>query len=350
MSKTAKEYSEVVYWLMIELGLTIDVNNPIFALQLYEQVPDSSDAHLMSQLCSLQALLRRGSYKELQSKAQDFLDTQELPSSYETRLLHIIGAADWLMGDAKRALHYFEKARIKNYQAGDKMFEATLNMGLGIGYRAQGDEDKALSYLQLAHDAHVESNSVFGVAQTLANFAIIHLESEELDKARELCLESKDLFYEIGNFNGASYQYGTLGDIYASQGNYSEALRAYSKSYKLLVQTSDKRGEARLLSVIGSCRAKVALEIGGGKYEIKKALETLVRSHNSFDELELRQLFRTEAWIALCYDRLGDSSSAYDYAKKATATAEQNGVTPENCSGVFSEALVDVQRIIAEHE
>ncbi|MBI1341738.1 MAG: tetratricopeptide repeat protein [Terrimonas sp.] len=175
--------------------------------------------------------------------------------------------------------------------------------------------------------------------------------SDDIEKARELAIQARDLAEQLGFLKGKAYALKNIGITYYFQGKYVETLDYYSQSVKLFEEIGDNVGMANLYSNIGVVyydqggeekalenyllslkyselagdryRTLIALNNIGGLYSLKaatydKALENYLRALPICEELgKTEELGTLAVNIGFIYFDKKDDKNALRYFNKS---------------------------------
>lgn len=192
-----------------------------------------------------------------------------------TSLNNIANALRFL-GEYEESLATYEQVKVLYGQllAPDDMRIASLYNNMSLLFQATAEYDKAKDSLQCALDIvrlHPEAKSELAVTYT--NLGQVYIQLKELDSAKEALEEAVRVFQELGeneyHYNGCL---NALGALYASQGQYEEALQYYeaalihiydtigmTENYKSIyenyIQAYKAAGREIYQSVMELCRA-----------------------------------------------------------------------------------------------
>ncbi len=189
-----------------------------------------------------------------------------------------LGIAYYSLGDARKAIEYYENALKIAQEIGDRSDEGVWLGNLGIAYRDLGDVRKAIEYYENA----------LKIAQ------------------------------EIRDKLGESTEFGKLGNAYSSLGDVRKAIEYYENALKIAQEIEDRQGECTQFGNLG-----VAYNDLG---EVGKAIEYYEKALKIAQEIEDK---RTEGiWIGnlgIAYHNLGDVGKAIDYYEKALKITQKIG-------------------------
>jgi tetratricopeptide (TPR) repeat protein len=126
-------------------------------------------------------------------------------------------------GDYDTALRYLEASLAIQREIGDKAGEGTTLNNLSLLAYARGDYDTALRYLEASLAIQREIGDKAGMIATLHNMGHIALQAQDVERAMTLWLEAFGIATETQNAQGLFHTASTLGQVFAELGEQSEA-------------------------------------------------------------------------------------------------------------------------------
>ena len=351
--KSSQAREEIAHRLIVALGTTLTGRNPKLATMVFDQVPPRSQAYPFAKFHKLHALMQCGEYEKMNELAHTQLGEHSPGDFLYAGTLYFLGGAAWAVGDGKGALNYFRQARKENRNCGDETLEAATIAGIGLAYFALYDLDKAQEHAELAHEKYLSLGNRIGTTDATGNLAEVYEARGELDKAQTFSEQAAIYYRELGRIDGLANQLGIAGNIHVERGQHKEAIQKYEAAYELMSSSSHKRGASYILSMIGVCKAEMAttgtdLSKEDFDHAIGEALKALFRARSMIETLGIRSDLRNAAWIAICYDRLGQSELERQHAKLMRNMANEQGVVPEDCHVVFSELFKEMEHILSD--
>jgi len=269
-----------------------------------------------------------------------------------------LGNAYSALGDAKKAIDYFEQALKIAREIGDRRGEGNRLGNLGLAYRALGDAKKTIDYFEQGLKIAREIGDIRHEGVGLGNLGTEYYILGETKKAIEYYEQGLKIAREIGDIRNEGVCLGNLGNVYSDLGDAKKAIDYYEQGLKIAREIGDRRGEEAWLVNLGNAyRAlgdakkaidyyeqglKIAREIGdrrgegnrlgnlGTEYralgDAKKAIDYYKQALKIAREIGDRR--REEAWLANlgnAYRALGDAKKAIDYYEQALKIAREIG-------------------------
>ncbi|KAF5417184.1 MAG: Photosystem I assembly protein Ycf3 [Candidatus Methanogaster sp.] len=141
-------------------------------------------------------------------------------------------------GDYDTALKYLEESLEIYREIGDKAGEGTTLNNISQIYDARGDYDTALKYLEESLEIYREIGDKAGMIPTLHNMGHIAIEAEDPERAMSLWSEALSIAMETGDAQGIFHVAKTLGSVFATMGNNDDA----RKLLNLAVEVGSEAG------------------------------------------------------------------------------------------------------------
>jgi len=154
------------------------------------------------------------------------------------------------LGKLNGALKFFEKAKNKVKQAGDKSGEGTTLNNISQIYYARGDYDTALKHLQESLKIARETNDKSVEITRLNNISQIYSVRGDYDTALKYLQESLIIARETDDKLGEGTVFGSIGYNYYIRSDYDMALKYLQESLKIAREIGDKSDEANRLNNI----------------------------------------------------------------------------------------------------
>jgi tetratricopeptide (TPR) repeat protein/DNA-binding XRE family transcriptional regulator len=169
----------------------------------------------------------------------------------EGAVLNSLGRVYGRLGDARRAISYFEQALSAAREVGDRRDEGSALNSLGMAYHMLGDIRPAILYYEQHLAIAQEIGDWRGQGQALNNLGIAY---EQLGDARGAlnCFEQAlSVARVIGNQHSEAIVLNNLGKIYAVLGDVRRAIEAGERSLDIVRKVHDRREEGDALANLG---------------------------------------------------------------------------------------------------
>jgi tetratricopeptide (TPR) repeat protein len=158
-----------------------------------------------------------------------------------------IGQAYADMGDAKRAIEYYEKALRISQEIGDTKGEEDDLNNLGNAYALQDDHRKAIECFEQALVIARNLPDKRGEGYALGNIGIAYKNLGVPQKGIEYYEQALTILREIGDKHGEGKCLGNLGSAYFHLGYHQKAIEHYKQPLAITRLIGDRRGEGNAL-------------------------------------------------------------------------------------------------------
>ena len=112
---------------------------------------------------------------------------------------NLLGIAYANLGDARRAIGYYEQHREIACEIGDRHGEGAALGNLGNAYLQLGNARRAIGYYEQSLETNREIGDVMGVANTSFNLALLHAQQGALDRGLPLAQQAAEIWGRIGS-------------------------------------------------------------------------------------------------------------------------------------------------------
>jgi CHAT domain-containing protein/tetratricopeptide (TPR) repeat protein len=243
--------------------------------------------------------------------AQRYEETLELwraaGDTYEEALtLNNIGQIELRLGDARKALDYWNQALPLYRLARDRAGEAAVLSNIALANDSLGQKQKALEYNNLALPLARAAGDCMGEAAILSNIGSLYGDLGEKQQALDYFRQALPLRRAAGDRDGEAATLNNIGETYVDLGDAPEALHSFEQALPLARAAHDGFGEAVSLTNIGFAH-KALGEMQEALSFYKQAL-LLHRAIGDRDEEAA-----TLSDIGKLYAELGDNEKALNY-------------------------------------
>jgi tetratricopeptide (TPR) repeat protein len=275
-------------------------------------------------------------FAQAQNKFQSLLKSNPDEKSFKNGLARAYASAGIVY--TQQSNHYLA---LENYlnalglyrEVGQKINISKALNNIGIVYKAQMDYPKALEYfnraLKIQHEIGEQNEAV-----TLTNIGVILFETKQYPKAIRYYNQAEELFLENGNINGHALLSNYLGDYYKKQQNLQLAEQHYRKSLDLYESIPNKFGASLALYNIGQLYANQ-----------KKYAEALPLAQKSLRYAitigVLDQTYHSEKLLSELYGQLGNPVESLSHYKNYVAA--RDSITNQENNKKFAQAEMDFE-------
>ena len=178
-----------------------------------------------------------------------------------------LGLAYADLGDARKAIDYYEQALVIDREIEDRRGEGNALGNLGLAYAALGDARKAIDYYEqaLVIDRKIEDRR--GEGADLGNLGLAYAALGDARKAIDYYEQHLAIAREIEDRRGEGNALGNLGSAYYALGDARKAIEYYEQRIAIAREIGDRRGEANASWNLG-----LAYEKAG---DLKRAAEMM---------------------------------------------------------------------------
>ena len=198
----------------------------------------------------------------------------------------------------------------------DRAAEGVHLGNLGVAYAALGDAKKAIEFYEQRLVIAREIGDRRGEGNALGNLGLAYVDLGDAKKAIEFHEQALVIDREIGDRRGEGTDQGNLGNAYAALGDTKKAIEFYEQHMVIAREIGDRRGEGNALGNLGNAYAA----LGDAKKAIEFHEQALVIDREIGDRLgEGNAMWN----MSLSQNKLGQRAEAIDYAKSALKIYEQ---------------------------
>jgi tetratricopeptide (TPR) repeat protein len=163
---------------------------------------------------------------------------------YEASHLCNLGLAYATLGEARRAIEYYEQTLEIDREYGDRLGEGITLYNLGLAYAALGDARRAIGYYEQALKIAREIGDRQGEGYDLGSLGLAYLVLGDARRAIEYYEQALAIAREIGDRRNEGNWLYNLGLAYAALGEARRAIEYYEQALEIAREIGDRRGEA----------------------------------------------------------------------------------------------------------
>ena len=169
----------------------------------------------------------------------------------EGNALGILGLAYAALGQARKAIEYYEQWLQIAREIGDRRGEGQALGNLGNAYAALGETRKAIEYFEQVLQIAREIGDRRSEGNALGNLGNAYADLRETRKAIEYHEQDLQIARERGNRRGEGQALGNLGNAYAALGETRKAIEYHEQALPILREIGDRSGEGRAWATWG---------------------------------------------------------------------------------------------------
>jgi tetratricopeptide (TPR) repeat protein len=266
----------------------------------------------------------------------------------EGNALGNLGLAYADLGDARRAIEFYEQHLAIAREIGDQRGEGNALGNLGLAYADLGDARKAIEFHEQRLAIAREIGDRRGEGATLGNLGLAYAALGDARKAIEFYEGTLATMREIGDRRGGGNALGNLGNAYAVLGDVRKAIELHEQQLVIVREIGDRRGEGNALGNLGNAYA----ELG----DVRKAIEFYGQRLAIAREIgDRRGEGATLGNLGVAYAALGDARRAIEFYEQHLAIAREIGDRRGEGNalgnlGLAYAALGDVRKAVEFHE
>ncbi|MEZ4690546.1 MAG: tetratricopeptide repeat protein [Ignavibacteria bacterium] len=198
-----------------------------------------------------------------------------------------------IRGYITEGIHWLETILETNTETNSPLYCSVI-CKLGNYKRLKGDVDKARDLIVESLKIRRELGDKSGTAESLIRLGILEYDQGRFDESAVLYEESLAIYRELGNKSSIAIVLNNLANVFSNQGNYSGSFSLYEESLAARRESGDMVGIAVCLTNLG------ILSFEMGEYEKAEALLQ--------ESLQLRHLTGNKEGIAISILNLGNVS------------------------------------------
>ncbi len=236
----------------------------------------------------------------------------------EASFSNLLGMAYEDLGNAHKAIDYYDQALKIANDIGDRRGEGAILGNLGLAYFHLGEPLKGIEYheqaLKIAHE--MSDREVEGA--NLGNQGLAYFHLGEPHKAIVYHEQALKISREIGDMRNEGVWLGNLGLTYSDLGDPHKAIEYHEQALKISREIGDRRGEGAGLGNLGIAYA----DMGEPHKAIEYYEQALKMSREIGDQTGEGNHLGS---LGLAYFHLGQIGKAIDYYEQALTIAREIG-------------------------
>ena len=252
------------------------------------------------------------------------------------------------LGDARKAIEYHEQALKIAREIGDRRGEGNALGNLGNAYADLGDARKSIGYYEQALIISREIGDRRGEGANLGNLGLAYAALGDADKAIEYHEQALAIAREIGDRMGEGSDLGNLGIAYKNAGDAKKAIEYHEQALAIAREIGDRRGEGARLGNLGIAHYRLG--------ETHKAIEYYEQAQAISREIgDKRNLGVWQSNLGNAYVTLGETRKAIGYYEQTLKITQEigdrrgEGAVLGNLGGAYY-LLGDVNKAIDYYE
>jgi tetratricopeptide (TPR) repeat protein len=162
-----------------------------------------------------------------------------------------LGIAYYFLGEARRAIDFYELDLIITREVGNRLGEGQTLGNLGSAYRELGELRRAIEFNEQHLGITREIDDRRGEGQALGGLGVAYSFLGELHRALEFYEQWLVIAREIADLRWEGQALGGLGDAYKDLGELRRAIEFYEQWLVIAREIGDRRGEISALGNLG---------------------------------------------------------------------------------------------------
>jgi len=275
----------------------------------------------------VRAMIGQGYRLYLQSKFDQSIAIYRLSQSIAeqigdkagiARALNDIASMYNIQGDNARALEYLQRSLAMSEAGGDNVGIARALITIGEIQFQQGDFAQALEHFQKSLEICKALEIKAGIARNLRDIGEVHLRQGDYAQALAYTQKCLAMFEAEGNKPWIAGALNSIGIIHSSQGDYAQALEYYRKSLAVNEEMGEKGLTASVLTNMG--------EVNLLQGDYAQALERYQKGLSIFESIGYKVGIASALdSIGSVHNLQGNYAQAVEYYQKSLATKESLG-------------------------
>ena len=248
----------------------------------------------------------------------------------EGMALGYLGIAYWSLGEARRAIGYYEQWLVIAREVGDQRREGQALGNLGIAYQALGEVRRAIGYYEQRLVIAREVGDRRGEGAALGNLGTAYRNLGEVRRAIGYYEQHLAITREVGDRHREGWALGNLGIAYQVLGEACRAIGYYEQRLAIAREVGDRRGEGAALGYLGTAYRNLGearKAVGLHEQHLAIARET---SDQRFEGWALANRGAAHIQLEDASATLADSEEALRIAQ-AVGDQQLEGVCQESC-------------------
>jgi CHAT domain-containing protein/tetratricopeptide (TPR) repeat protein len=234
------------------------------------------------------------------------------------RALNEIASIYNIQGDNAKALEYLQRSLAMSEAGGDNAGISRALITIGEIQFQQGDFAQALENFQKSLEICKALEIKLGIARNLRDIGEVHLRQGDYAQALDYTQKSLAIFEAEGNKPWIAGVLNSIGIIHSSQGDYAQALEYYRKS----LAVNEAMGEKGLIASVLASMGEVNLLQG----DYAQALERYQKGLSIFESIGYKDGIASALdSIGSVHNLQGNYAQAVEYYQKSLATKESLG-------------------------
>jgi tetratricopeptide (TPR) repeat protein len=163
-----------------------------------------------------------------------------------------LGLAHFGLGDAPKAIGWFEQCLALHRETGERGEEARDLGNLGRAHQQLGDLGKAIACYEQELRIVREIGDWLEEGSALGRLGVAHRAAGDAGKGIEFHQQSLSVFRDIGNGRGEGCALADLGNAHAEMGEMRQAIEFYQQALEVMRRIGDRQAEGEIFGKLGA--------------------------------------------------------------------------------------------------
>ncbi len=177
---------------------------------------------------------------------------EALKPEFAGQLMGTLGLAHYYLGEAERAIGYYEQALVIAREIGDRRGEGIALLNLGLAFVDLGEVKPAITYYKEALVIGCEIRNRRLEGSILGNLGLAYADLDELGRAIGYYEQALVIARETEDRRSEGTQRGNLGLAYAALGEPKKALGYHEQALVIFREIGNRQGEGNQLLNLGN--------------------------------------------------------------------------------------------------
>ena len=233
-------------------------------------------------------------------------------------ILRKLGILYRSLGEALRAIEFYQQALEIARQIGDRHGEGAILGSLGIACKDLGDMKRAIEFYQQALEIARQVGDRRAESAWLGHQGLAYWNLSKVQRAINLYEQALEITREIGDRRGEGAWLGNLGIAHARRGEAQRAIEFYQQALDIARQIDDRRSVGVHLRDLGQAYAILG--------DLQRAIELNEQALDIAHEIgNRRDEGYTRGHLGQAYAALGDAQRAIKFYQQALDIAHEIG-------------------------
>jgi tetratricopeptide (TPR) repeat protein len=276
-----------------------------------------------------------GYYAEATLLLQQAIIASESSGNKHNWITHAgnLGNAYRNLGQARKAISYYEKVLIISHEIGDRRSEGNAIFNLGIANRDLGEVRNSIKFYEQALAIRLELGDRIDEGATLNSLGLAYSNLGKIEKAIGYYDEALTISREVGDRRGEGNALNNLGIAYRSEGQFEKSISYIEQALHIHREIGDRRGEGNDLNNLGNTY--------GDLHQFEESIKYLEQALTVSREIGDRHGEGSRLGnLGVVFGELGHTQQAIDYCLQALSISREIADRMNNANVLASLAII----------